>query len=101
MNCPYNKQIGCAYLDTASMTKSVECQHCVHYDIDKDRIKATGSLPMLKKFLSLFRKKEKYTKPVISVTRPEPEMFKCICRNCGSTFWSSEASFKICPSCYI
>ena len=56
MKCPY-ETIECAYLETAGMGMTKECESCEHYDIH--RIRPTGALP--------FGKLSKTSKVVISM----------------------------------
>jgi hypothetical protein len=46
MKCPY-ATIECDYLDTAAMTRDIECEKCTHYDVN--RIRLTGATPTISK----------------------------------------------------
>jgi len=46
MKCPYDSRIDCQFIDTSGMTKVRECEECPHF-IEEDRIRATGSTPVL------------------------------------------------------
>ena len=33
MECPYEKGMGCPYLDTSGMTKTKNCKECAYYKL--------------------------------------------------------------------